>query len=182
MKEIDFDNLFIYMSLIFAFCIFIVILYGCAFQEKTKIYESFLNDDDKGDIKTQVLSLLKDLESNDTTSSENKKEIKETIEKINNSSISISELRKTITLLKEMAPKKAPETTKSSGSSSGTSGSSGSSGSSSGSSGSSSGSSSGTSGSSSGSSGSSSDSSSGTSGKTSAPPSSSPPPPPTAPQ
>jgi TolA-binding protein len=109
MKEIDFDNLFIYMSLIFAFCIFIVILYGCAFQEKTQIYESFLNDDDKGDIKTQVLSLLKDLESNDATSSENKKEIKETIEKINNSSISISELRKTITLLKEMAPKKAPK-------------------------------------------------------------------------
>lgn len=109
MKEIDFDNLFIYMSLIFAFCIFIVILYGCAFQEKTQIYESFLNDDDKGDIKTQVLSLLKDLESNEATSSENKKEIKETIEKINNSSISISELRKTITLLKEMAPKKAPK-------------------------------------------------------------------------
>ena len=107
MKEIDYDSLFIYMSLIFAFCIFIVILYGCAFQKNAQIHENFLNDDDKGDIKTQVISLLKDLESNDTTSSENKKEIKETIEKINSNSISISELRKTITLLKEMTPQKA---------------------------------------------------------------------------
>jgi hypothetical protein len=107
MKDIDYESLFIYMSLIFAFCIFITILYGCAFSSNypgnSQVFENFLSDDDKGDVKTQVISLLKDLETKDTTSAENKTEIKDTIEKINNNNISITELKKTINLLKGMA-------------------------------------------------------------------------------
>jgi len=107
MKDIDYEGLFIYMSLIFAFCIFITILYGCAFSSNypgnSQVFENFLSDDDKGDVKTQVISLLKDLETKDTTSAENKTEIKDTIEKINNNNISITELKKTINLLKGMA-------------------------------------------------------------------------------
>ena len=121
MKDIDYESLFIYMSLIFAFCIFITILYGCAFSNTrgdSRVFENFLSDDDKGDVKTQVLSLLKDLETKDTTSDENKTEIKETIEKINNNNISITELKKTINLLKGMAAAGAASSSGSSGSSS----------------------------------------------------------------
>ena len=118
MKDIDYEGLFIYMSLIFAFCIFITILYGCAFSNTrgdSRVFENFLSDDDKGDVKTQVLSLLKDLETKDTTSDENKTEIKETIEKINNNNISITELKKTINLLKGMAAAGAASSSGSSG-------------------------------------------------------------------
>lgn len=118
MKDIDYESLFIYMSLIFAFCIFITILYGCAFSNTrgdSRVFENFLSDDDKGDVKTQVLSLLKDLETKDTTSDENKTEIKETIEKINNNNISITELKKTINLLKGMAAAGAASSSGSSG-------------------------------------------------------------------
>jgi len=103
MKYIDYENLFVYMSLIFAFCIFIILLYGCAFTNKgSQIYENFLNEDDKGDVKSQVLALLKDLETKDTTSAENKTKITDTIEKINNNNISVAELKTIIDLLKDM--------------------------------------------------------------------------------
>jgi TolA-binding protein len=103
MKYIDYENLFVYMSLIFAFCIFIILLYGCAFANKgSQIYENFLNEDDKGDVKSQVLALLKDLETKDTTSAENKTKITDAIEKINNNNISVAELKTIIDLLKDM--------------------------------------------------------------------------------
>ena len=90
MKDLDYENLFIYMSLIFAVCIFIIILYGCAFANPTRsnsrensiIFENFFADDDKRDIKTQVLSELQKLEKKTTISAENKKIIKESIDNI----------------------------------------------------------------------------------------------------
>jgi TolA-binding protein len=105
MKDIDYENLFIYMSLIFAFCIFIILLYGCAFANtQSQIYENFLNEDDKGDVKSQVLAILTDAETKDTTSAENKTKITDAIEKINNNNISVAELKKIIDLLKDMTP------------------------------------------------------------------------------
>jgi TolA-binding protein len=107
MKDIDYENLFIYMSLIFAFCIFIILLYGCAFANtQSQIYENFLNEDDKGDVKSQVLAILTDAETKDTTSAENKTKITDAIEKINNNNISVAELKKIIDLLKDMTPTK----------------------------------------------------------------------------
>ena len=126
MKSIDYENMFIYMSLVFAFCIFIILLYGCAFASVSvsrggsQIYENFLNEDDKGDIKSQVVSLLTELEGKDTTSADDKKKLSDALEKINNNNISITELKTIIDLLKEMMPKttskkssgaKAPSTT-----------------------------------------------------------------------
>lgn len=112
MKDLDYENLFIYMSLIFAFCIFIILLYGCAFANTTQsggrssqIYEGFLNEDDKGDVKSQVLAILTDAETKDTTSAENKTKITDAIDKINNNNISVAELKKIIDLLKDMTPK-----------------------------------------------------------------------------
>ena len=115
MKDIDYENMFIYMSLVFAFCIFIILLYGCAFASGTtrggsgaggsQIYENFLNEDDKGDIKSQVVSLLTELEGKDTTSADDKKKLSDALEKINNNNISITELKTIIDLLKEMMPK-----------------------------------------------------------------------------
>jgi hypothetical protein len=103
MKDFDYENLFVYMSLIFAICIFIVLLYGCAFANpkgNSLIIENF---EGETDIKTQVLSLLKELEEKDTTSTENKTSIKDIREKINNNNISVNDLKNTISLLKEMA-------------------------------------------------------------------------------
>ena len=111
MKSIDYENMFIYMSLVFAFCIFIILLYGCAFASVSvsrggsQIYENFLNEDDKGDIKSQVVSLLTELEGKDTTSADDKKKLSDALEKINNNNISITELKTVIDLLKEMMPK-----------------------------------------------------------------------------
>ena len=110
MKSIDYENMFIYMSLVFAFCIFIILLYGCAFASGatgsgSQIYENFLNEDDKGDIKSQVVSLLTELEGKDTTSADDKKKLSDALEKINNNNISITELKTIIDLLKEMMPK-----------------------------------------------------------------------------
>ena len=108
MKDIDYENLFVYMSLIFAFCIFIILLYGCAFANtqspQSQIYENFLSEDDKGDVKSQVLAILTDAETKDTTSAENKTKITDAIEKINNNNISVAELKKIINLLKDMTP------------------------------------------------------------------------------
>ena len=105
MKDFDYENLFVYMSLIFAICIFIVLLYGCAFTN-SKGYSLIIENIEGGtDIKTQVLSLLKELEEKDTTSAENKNSIKDIIEKINKNSISVDDLKNTIALLKDMAKK-----------------------------------------------------------------------------
>jgi len=110
MKDIDYENLFVYMSLIFAICIFIVLLYGCAFANprgsgggSTLLIENF---EGESDIKTQVLTLLKELEDKSTTSSENKTKIKEIREKINNNNINVDELKTLIGLLKDMASSK----------------------------------------------------------------------------
>jgi hypothetical protein len=132
MNSIDYENMFIYMSLVFAFCIFIILLFGCAFASGSRsggqIYENFLNEDDKGDIKSQVVSLLTELEGKDTTSADDKKKLSDALEKINNNNISITELKTVIDLLKEMMPKtvskkssaataKAPSSSASNGSS-----------------------------------------------------------------
>uniref|UniRef100_A0A6C0LPL6 Uncharacterized protein n=1 Tax=viral metagenome TaxID=1070528 RepID=A0A6C0LPL6_9ZZZZ len=118
MKDIDYENLFVYMSLIFAICIFIVLLYGCAFANprgsggvggssgSTLLIENF---EGESDIKTQVLTLLKELEDKSTTSSENKTKIKEIREKINNNNINVDELKTLIGLLKDMASSKDDE-------------------------------------------------------------------------
>lgn len=103
MKDFDYENLFVYMSLIFAICIFIVLLYGCAFTNPKGYSLIIENFEGETDIKTQVLSLLKELEDKDTTSAENKTTIKDIREKINKNSISVDDLKNTITLLKEMA-------------------------------------------------------------------------------
>lgn len=52
MKVIDYENLFIYMSLIFAIGIFVIVLYGCAFAsiKPSQIFENF-EDKDKEDLK-----------------------------------------------------------------------------------------------------------------------------------
>lgn len=113
MKDLDFESLFIYMSLIFAIGIFILVLYGCAFSGntnvtnvtggaygKSQILENFLSDD-KSDIKTQLLTHLKDFKDNSATSSTDKKQIEDIIEKINSNKVSVSDLDSLIKLLKE---------------------------------------------------------------------------------
>jgi hypothetical protein len=127
MKELDFENLFTYMSLIFAICIFITILYGCVFANamgggrtggSSQILENFLSDD-KSDIKTQLLAHLKDFqEEKEATSSEDKKKIEDIIGKINSNSVSIEDLDTLIKLLKGSKDKEADEDTEDSSSSS----------------------------------------------------------------
>lgn len=103
MKDIDYESLFVYMSLIFAICIFIVLLYGCAFANQRSSMLIIENFEGETDIKSQVLTLLKELEDKSTTSSENKKEIRDIREKINANNITVDELKKLIGLLKGMA-------------------------------------------------------------------------------
>ena len=103
MKDIDYESLFVYMSLIFAISIFIVLLYGCAFANQRSSMLIIENFEGETDIKSQVLTLLKELEDKSTTSSENKKEIKDIREKINSNNITVDELKKLIGLLKGMA-------------------------------------------------------------------------------
>ena len=103
MKEIDYESLFVYMSLIFAICIFIVLLYGCAFANQRGSMLIIENFEGETDIKSQVLTLLKELEDKSTTSSENKTKIKEIRDKINSNNITVDELKTLIDLLKEMA-------------------------------------------------------------------------------
>ena len=120
MKELDFDNLFTYMSLIFAICIFITIFYGCVFANAmggkagsgssafgtSQILENFLSDD-KSDVKTQLLTHLKDFKDKSATSSEDKKQIEDIIEKINSNSVSVADLDSLIKLLKESSSSSA---------------------------------------------------------------------------
>ena len=120
MKELDFDSLFTYMSLIFAICIFITIFYGCVFANAmggkagsgssafgtSQILENFLSDD-KSDVKTQLLTHLKDFKDKSATSSEDKKQIEDIIEKINSNSVSVADLDSLIKLLKESSASSA---------------------------------------------------------------------------
>ena len=114
MDNIDYESLFIYMSLIFAFSIFIVLLYGCAFAggSMSRTYENFVGDN--SDIKTQLLSLLTDYEKK-LTDAEEKKKITDIIEKINTNKIGATELISLTYELKKIAPKDvkdAPKDTK----------------------------------------------------------------------
>lgn len=92
------------MSLIFAFSIFIVLLYGCAFAggSMSRTYENFVGDN--SDIKTQLLSLLTDYEKK-LTDADEKKKITDIIEKINTNKIGATELISLTYELKKIAPK-----------------------------------------------------------------------------
>lgn len=104
MNNMDYESLFIYMSLIFAFSIFIVLLYGCAFAggSMSRTYENFVGDN--SDIKTQLLSLLTDYEKK-LTDADEKKKITDIIEKINTNKIGATELISLTYELKKIAPK-----------------------------------------------------------------------------
>ena len=104
MKVIDYENLFIYMSLIFAIGIFVIVLYGCAFSSiKPQIFENF-EDKDKENLKKEILPLLK--EYKDKGSDADKKLISELIIKIENKTITVADLTSLIDLLKKLAPVK----------------------------------------------------------------------------
>jgi hypothetical protein len=104
MNNLDYENLFIYMSLIFAISIFIVLLFGCAFASGGSVsqtYENFVGDD--SDIKTQLVSLLADYEKK-LTDAEEKKKITGIIEKINTNKIGAKDLISLTYELKKIAP------------------------------------------------------------------------------
>ena len=128
MKDLDFDNLFTYMSLIFAICIFITIFYGCVFANamgggggrtggSSQILENFFSED-KSDIKTQLLVHLKEFKDKSATSSEDKKQIEDILEKINSNSVSIEDLDALIKLLKDSVDEETDEDSSSKDSSS----------------------------------------------------------------
>ena len=108
MKVIDYENLFIYMSLIFAIGIFVIVLYGCAFSmiKPSQIFENF-EDKDKEDLKKEILPLLK--EYKDKGSDADKKLISELIIKIENKTITVADLTSLIDLLKKLSPEKVSE-------------------------------------------------------------------------
>ena len=101
MIPIDYENLFIYMSLIFAICIFILLLYGCAFSGGIKI-ENFRDGTDN--MKEQILLLLKDLKDKDTTSEDDKANLDEIIKTFSNSNVNVNDLVAIIKQLKRFAP------------------------------------------------------------------------------
>jgi len=110
MNNLDYENLFIYMSLIFAISIFIVLLYGCAFAGSgsvSRTYENFVGDD--SDIKTQLVSLLADYEKK-LTDAEEKKKITGIIEKINTNKIGAKDLISLTYELKKIAPAVSKDT------------------------------------------------------------------------
>jgi hypothetical protein len=110
MNNLDYENLFIYMSLIFAISIFIVLLYGCAFAGSGSVsqtYENFVGDD--SDIKTQLVSLLADYEKK-LTDAEEKKKITGIIEKINTNKIGAKDLISLTYELKKIAPAVSKDT------------------------------------------------------------------------
>ena len=111
MNNLDYENLFIYMSLIFAISIFIVLLFGCIFAggSMSRTYENFVGDDT--DIKTQLLSLLTDYEKK-LTDAEEKKKITDIIEKINTNKIGAKDLISLTYELKKIAPKDVKDTKK----------------------------------------------------------------------
>jgi hypothetical protein len=112
MNNLDYESLFIYMSLIFAISIFIVLLYGCAFASGgsvSRTYENFVGDD--SDIKTQLVSLLTDYEKK-LTDAEEKKKITGIIEKINTNKIGATDLISLTYELKKIAPAVQKDTAK----------------------------------------------------------------------
>lgn len=112
MNNLDYESLFIYMSLIFAISIFIVLLYGCAFASGgsvSRTYENFVGDD--SDIKTQLVSLLTDYEKK-LTDAEEKKKITGIIEKINTNKIGATDLISLTYELKKIAPAVQKDTPK----------------------------------------------------------------------
>jgi len=104
MKVIDYENLFIYMSLIFAVSIFIILLYGCAYSNIKPPMQIFENFEVNKDLKSEILPLLKGYE-NKGTDSENKL-ISELIIKIENKTITVTDLTSLIDLLKKISPAK----------------------------------------------------------------------------
>lgn len=108
MKVIDYENLFIYMSLIFAIGIFVIVLYGCAFAniKPSQIFENF-EDKDKEDLKKEILPLLKEYENKGTDG--DKKLISELIIKVENKTITVADLTSLIDLLKKLSPEKGSD-------------------------------------------------------------------------
>ena len=104
MSNLDYENLFIYMSLVFAISIFIIILFGSAFAcgnvQQSRVYEQFL--DYPTDIKIQVATTFSDYEKK-LTDAEEKKRINAYIEKINNNKIGVEELSVIIKELTKIA-------------------------------------------------------------------------------
>ena len=111
MKVIDYENLFIYMSLIFAIGIFVIVLYGCAFAsiKPSQIFENF-EDKDKEDLKKEILPLLKEYENKGTDG--DKKLISELIIKVENKTITVADLTSLIDLLKKLSPEKGSDKVK----------------------------------------------------------------------
>jgi hypothetical protein len=101
MIPIDYENLFIYMSLIFAICIFILLLYGCAFAGGPQI-EKFRDGTDN--MKEQILLLLKDLKDKDTTTEDEKANLDVIIQTFSSSNVNVNDLVSIIKQLKKFAP------------------------------------------------------------------------------
>ena len=104
MSNLDYENLFIYMSLVFAIIIFIFLLFGSVFAcgnvQSPRVYEQFL--DYPTDIKIQVATTLSDYEKK-LTDADEKKMINGIIEKINNDKIGVEELSIIIKVLTKIA-------------------------------------------------------------------------------
>ena len=102
MKKVDYENLFIYMSLIFAICIFIFLLYSCVFSSGPQILENFA-EKSKKTIKSEIVPLLEHFKDS-TTTQEQKEELENIIEELNNSGliVNITELVSIIDRLKNL--------------------------------------------------------------------------------
>ena len=102
MKKVDYENLFIYMSLIFAICIFIFLLYSCVFSSGPHILENFA-EKSKKTIKSEIVPLLEHFKDS-TTTQEQKEELENIIEELNNSGliVNITELVSIIDRLKNL--------------------------------------------------------------------------------
>jgi hypothetical protein len=89
------------MSLIFAICIFILLLYGCAFAGGPQI-EKFRDGTDN--MKEQILLLLKDLKDKDTTTEDEKANLDVIIQTFSSSNVNVNDLVSIIKQLKRFAP------------------------------------------------------------------------------
>ncbi len=99
MQDIDYENLFIYMSLIFAISIFIILLFGCAFSSgimQPNILENFFGEED---IKNKILGILKKNEK-EIKNKEHKKKVSDIINKIESDKIDIKDITLLIEQLK----------------------------------------------------------------------------------
>jgi hypothetical protein len=111
MSNLDYENLFIYMSLVFAISIFIVLLLGsvfaCGSVQQPRVYEQFL--DYPTDIKIQVATTFSDYEKK-LTDAEEKKKITGIIEKINTNKIGAKDLISLTYELKKISPAGSKDT------------------------------------------------------------------------